>query len=87
MMFRDRYDTITTIKLFATVVAFLVVYGYVSNEDYHDMFDKATPIKYNCDMLIGGWHPDVPKKILDECKKKKVDYNGNKEKSNSNIRT
>ena len=73
-MFRDRYDIIETIKMFAAIVAFIVVYGYVSNEDYHEMFDKATPIKYNCDMLIGGWHPDVPREVIDKCRTSERNY-------------
>jgi len=29
-------------------------------------------IAYDCHMLIGGWHPDVPPKVIDECRKKKA---------------
>ena len=28
-------------------------------------------VQYDCDMLIGGWHPDVPPKVLEECRKEK----------------
>lgn len=27
--------------------------------------------KMNCDLLIGGWHPDVPKKFVELCEKAK----------------
>lgn len=28
------------------------------------------PIIYNCDMLIGGWHPDVPVEVQKQCREK-----------------
>ena len=57
------------------ILFLLGVYSFVSDDDYHKMFDIHTPIKYNCDMLIGSWHPDVPKKIIDECLKQKRENN------------
>jgi hypothetical protein len=27
------------------------------------------PVKYDCRVLIGGWHPDVPVKAQEECRK------------------
>jgi len=69
-MFKDRYDIIQTIQLFSCIVAFALVYGFVSDDDYHKIFDRTETIKYNCDMLIGGWHPDVPTKVIEECRKK-----------------
>jgi hypothetical protein len=80
-MFKDRYDTIITIKMFATILAFFVVYGFVSDDDYHKIVARITPIKYNCDMLIGGWHPDVPAKVIEQCRKRMY---GNEENKNSN---
>jgi hypothetical protein len=29
-------------------------------------------VKYDCSMLIGGWHPDVPVKVQEECRKKEL---------------
>jgi len=29
-------------------------------------------VKYDCRMLIGGWHPDIPLKVQEECRKKGV---------------
>jgi len=31
--------------------------------------DRVT-VKYNCRMLIGNWHPDFPKAVIEECKKR-----------------
>jgi hypothetical protein len=68
-MFRDRYDTIETLKMFGLITFFLVIFAYLSNQDYREMVDTVTPVRYNCDMLIGGWHPDVPVNIINECRK------------------
>jgi hypothetical protein len=31
--------------------------------------DRVT-VKYDCRMLMGNWHPDVPKAAVEECKKR-----------------
>jgi hypothetical protein len=31
--------------------------------------DRVT-VKYDCRMLMGNWHPDVPKVVVEECKKR-----------------
>ena len=64
-----------TLKVFSLVLLFGVVYGFVSDDDYHKMFDKAEEIRYNCDMLVGGWHPDVPVKVIEECRNLKRENN------------
>ena len=28
-------------------------------------------VKYDCKMLIGGWHPDVPREIIKQCRGEK----------------
>jgi hypothetical protein len=32
--------------------------------------DNVVVVQYDCSMLIGGWHPDVPVKVQEECKKR-----------------
>jgi len=27
-------------------------------------------VQYDCRILIGGWHPDVPVKVQEECRKR-----------------
>jgi hypothetical protein len=27
-------------------------------------------VKYDCRVLIGGWHPDFPAKVIEECRKR-----------------
>jgi hypothetical protein len=29
-------------------------------------------VKYNCSQLIGGWHPDIPVKVQEECRKREL---------------
>jgi hypothetical protein len=60
-----------TLKVFSLVILFVLVYGLVSDDDYHKMFDNSQEIRYNCDTLIGDWHPDVPVKVIEECRKLK----------------
>lgn len=61
-----------SIRLVFAILLFSTIYGYVSDDDYHKAFDIPTVVRYNCDMLLGSWNPDVPPKVIDECRKKKV---------------
>jgi hypothetical protein len=61
-----------SIKLVFCILAFSTIYGYISDDDYHRAFDIPEIVRYNCDTLVGGWHPDVPPKVIDECRKKKA---------------
>lgn len=27
-------------------------------------------VKYDCRMMVGGWHPDFPAKVIEECRKR-----------------
>ena len=31
---------------------------------------RQVVVKYDCRMLIGGWHPDVPVAVQEECRKR-----------------
>ena len=74
-MIKYWHGLIDTLKMFGMVFAGMEVYAFVCDQEYHEMFDKISPIKYNCDMLVGGWHPDVPTKVLEECRKKYIIQN------------
>ena len=60
-----------TLKLFSVLFLLAGAWLFVSDDDYHKIFDKPQEVRYNCDMLIGGWHPDVPVKAIEECRKLK----------------
>jgi hypothetical protein len=32
--------------------------------------DEKITFRYDCGMLIGNWHPDVPKEVVQECRKR-----------------
>ena len=68
-----RYHIPEYIQLRFFILGFSTLYGLVSDDDYHQAFDIPQVVRYNCDMLIGGWHPDVPVKVIEECRKKRND--------------
>jgi hypothetical protein len=57
-----------TLKITGMIILIFVVYSFMGNDDYHKTFDKPYTIRYNCDMLIGGWHPDVPPEVIKKCR-------------------
>jgi hypothetical protein len=57
-----------TLKIFGMIIFIGVVYSLTGNDDYHKRFDKLTVVRYDCDMLIGGWHPDVPREVIEQCR-------------------
>lgn len=58
-----------TLKVFGTIFFISGVYLYSFSNEYQYSFDKDEVVRYNCDMLIGNWHPDVPIKVIEECRK------------------
>lgn len=58
-----------TLKVFTTLFFLAGAYLFVSYNDYQNLVDNDEPVRYNCDMLIGSWHPDVPLKVIEECRK------------------
>jgi hypothetical protein len=57
-----------TISYVAVFIAlFLCCYVIFLTEFY-----KHQPVGYDCRMLIGGWHPDVPKQVINECRKERI---------------
>jgi hypothetical protein len=57
------------LKITSMIICITLLYAFVNNEDYHSKFDSYKTIKYNCEVLIGGWHPDVPVKVIEECRR------------------
>ena len=52
-------------KAGAVFLAF-VIFGFV-------VFMDREPARYDCRTLIGAWHPDVPQKVIDQCRGLKHD--------------
>jgi hypothetical protein len=47
-----------------TVVVFLMILSVVM----FIMIDDHA-VKYDCNILMGGWHPDVPAQVQEKCRK------------------
>jgi hypothetical protein len=57
-------------QLLSDVLFALAIIAFGYGIYYHYKLIKEGPIKYDCRKLIAGWHPDVPVKVMEECRKK-----------------
>jgi len=57
-----------TLQIFAFLFLLAAAWLFTGDDDYHKKFDKQQTVRYNCDILIGGWHPDVPREVIDQCR-------------------
>jgi hypothetical protein len=48
------------------MASFVVVLTFIATKQDKDQIT----VKYDCRMLMGSWHPDVPKVVIEECKKR-----------------
>jgi hypothetical protein len=55
--------------LFWTVMTFTIVLGVLILAMWPTDKNQVV-VKYDCRMLIGGWHPDVPVAVQEECRKR-----------------
>jgi hypothetical protein len=55
--------------LFWTVVTFAIVIAVLALAFWPQDKSNVVVVKYDCHMLIGGWHPDVPTSVQEECRK------------------
>ena len=57
------------VKVIFTVLSFIVL-AFVIALTFIAAQDKdRVKVKYDCRMLMGNWHPDVPKVVVEECKR------------------
>jgi hypothetical protein len=56
-------DVFWTVVTFAIIAAVLVLAFWPQDQN-------QVVVKYDCRVLIGGWHPDVPVTVQEECKKR-----------------
>ena len=66
-MFRD----IVLIGLFLILSVGIIISTSLRDE-------AIKPNKFDCQMLIGGWHPDVPIEIQQQCRKGVANDNSSK---------
>jgi hypothetical protein len=57
---------------FWIAIASSIVSGLLALAFWSGSNSGVVVVKYDCSMLIGGWHPDVPVKVQEECKKKEL---------------
>jgi hypothetical protein len=57
------------LKIFIVYCVFMaVIMGTLAYAYTHPKFPKVEVV-YDCRMLMGGWHPDVPEPVLAQCRK------------------
>lgn len=59
-MAKDLFWTVVT---FTIIIAVLVLAFWPQDKN-------QVVVKYDCRMLMGGWHPDVPVAVQEECRKR-----------------
>jgi hypothetical protein len=60
-------ETLKAIGLSFIVVGLAVVMvGFIV---FGNQLARSAEVVYNCNVLIGSWHPDVPKQVIEECRK------------------
>ena len=40
--------------------------------------DNTILVRYDCAILIGGWHPDFPPEAIEACRRKGITYDNSK---------
>ena len=55
--------------VFWTTVTFVIVLGVLVLAFWPQDRSQVV-VKYDCRMLMGGWHPDVPLAVQEECRKR-----------------
>jgi hypothetical protein len=58
--------------IFWTSVTFGIIILMVALTFWPSSKGNVVVVKYNCSMLVGGWHPDVPAKVQEECRKREL---------------
>jgi len=61
-MAKDLFWTVVT---FTIIIAILVLAFWPQDKN-------QVVVKYDCRQLMGGWHPDVPLKVQEECRKRSI---------------
>jgi len=53
-------------------VAVSIAIGSLTLAFWPDSKGNVVVVKYDCSQLIGGWHPDVPLKVQEQCRKREL---------------
>lgn len=55
--------------MFWTAVTFSIIIGVLVLA-FWPVDRNQVVVKYDCRLLIGGWHPDIPPQVQEECRKR-----------------
>jgi hypothetical protein len=55
---------------FWTAITFSILIGLLVLSFWPSKKGAVVVVKYDCSVLIGGWHPDIPLKVQEECRKR-----------------
>jgi hypothetical protein len=58
--------------MFWTSVTFVFIITVLVLAFWPTIKSNVVVVKYNCSHLIGGWHPDLPVKVQEECRKREL---------------
>jgi hypothetical protein len=56
--------------IFWTSITFTIIIGILILSFWPANKSSVVVVQYDCRILIGGWHPDVPLKVQEECRKR-----------------
>jgi hypothetical protein len=59
-----------TKDFFWTAITFSILLVLLALAFWPDKKGAVVVVKYDCSRLIGGWHPDIPLKVQEECRKR-----------------
>jgi hypothetical protein len=59
-------DVFWTSVTFGIIIVVLVLAFWPTSKG------EVVVVKYNCAILIGGWHPDLPVSVQEECRKREL---------------
>jgi hypothetical protein len=62
-MVKDIFWTLIT---FSIIIAVVILSFWPTNKG------SVVVVQYDCRVLIGGWHPDIPTKVQEECRKRSL---------------
>jgi hypothetical protein len=57
---------------FWTAITFSILLGLLALVFWPSSKSNVVIVKYDCSRLIGGWHPDIPLKVQEECRKREL---------------
>ena len=58
--------------IFWTTLTCTIVIGVLVLAFWPSSKGNVVVVKYDCSQLIGGWHPDIPLKVQEQCRKREL---------------